>query len=68
LRDFLDRTEADLYLWIAEHRAELEQELGREIRPEMVANDLVSRSGPRLKRVWARVSERIRGLIEIDSE
>jgi hypothetical protein len=34
LRDFPDRTETDLYLWIAEHRATLEKELGWQIKPE----------------------------------
>jgi len=34
LRSFPGRTETDLYLWIAEHRAELEEELGWQIKTE----------------------------------
>jgi hypothetical protein len=40
LRFFPDRTETDLYLWIAEHRAALEKELGWRINPEDAAIDL----------------------------
>ncbi len=43
LRDFPDRTEADLYLWILEHRAALEAELGWEVELETAAADLVTR-------------------------
>jgi nucleotide-binding universal stress UspA family protein len=46
LRWFPGRTEADLYLWVSEHREALEQELGWKISPEAAAADLaVSRSG-----------------------
>jgi nucleotide-binding universal stress UspA family protein len=44
LRDFPGRTEADLYLFLAEHRAELEQALGWEISAERAAHDLATRS------------------------
>jgi len=40
LRWFPGRTEADLYLWVSQHRAELERELGWEIRPEAAVADL----------------------------
>ncbi len=40
LRNFPGRTETDLYLWISEHRASLEKELGWEI------SDRKSRPGP----------------------
>jgi len=59
LRDFPDRTEADLYLWLSEHRAELEQELGWQIRPEEAAADLAAQFSPRPQRVVARVSEKL---------
>lgn len=58
LQDFPDRTETDLYLWLSEHRAALERELGWEIRPEAAASDLVSRSSPRLKRFLTRMWEK----------
>ncbi len=59
LRDFPGRTETDLYLWVSEHHAELEQELGWEIRPEEAAADLAARFSPRRQRVVARVSEKL---------
>lgn len=43
LRDFPDRTEADLYLWLTEHRAALEAELGWEVGMETAAADLATR-------------------------
>jgi nucleotide-binding universal stress UspA family protein len=43
LRDFPDRTEADLYLWVLEHRAALEAELGWEVELETAAADLATR-------------------------
>jgi nucleotide-binding universal stress UspA family protein len=42
LRDFPDRTEADLYLWVLEHRTALEAELGWEVELETAAADLVT--------------------------
>ncbi len=41
LRWFSGRTETDLYLWISEHRATLQQELGWELRPDAVADVIV---------------------------
>ncbi len=43
LREFPGRTETDLYLWVAEHRAELEAQLGWEITPDQAAADLAER-------------------------
>lgn len=43
LRDFPGRSEADLYLWLAEHRATLENELGWPIKPEAALLDLAQR-------------------------
>jgi nucleotide-binding universal stress UspA family protein len=59
LRDFPGRTETDLYLWVSEHRAALEQALGWEIKPEAAATDLATQFSPRPQRVVARVGERI---------
>ena len=51
LRYFPNRTEADMYLWISEHREELEKSLVWEVRAEAAASDLISRfsSGARQK-------------------
>jgi len=59
LRDFPGRTETDLYLWVSEHRAVLEQALGWEIEPEAAAADLATQFSPRRQRIVARVSEKI---------
>ncbi len=47
LRWFPNRTEADLYLWVSEHRAALEKELGWAIRPEAAATDLAVKESSR---------------------
>ncbi len=59
LRDFPDRTETDLYLWVAEHRAELEEELGWQVTPEMAASDLVDRFSQQPSRVVKRIGQRV---------
>jgi nucleotide-binding universal stress UspA family protein len=40
LRDYPERTETDLYLWISQHRVELEQSLGWQISIDSAALDL----------------------------
>jgi nucleotide-binding universal stress UspA family protein len=44
LRDFPGRTETDLYMWISEHRTDLENELGWAVQPGAAAESLVSGS------------------------
>lgn len=41
LRWFPERTETDLYLWVSEHRAALQEELGWELRPDAVADVII---------------------------
>lgn len=43
LRGFPGRTETDVYLWVSEHRAELEEALGWNIRPQAAIADLAAR-------------------------
>jgi len=59
LRDFPDRTETDLYLWISQHRLALEQELGLEVRPESVVSNLAHRFSPKPDRLAARLGRKI---------
>jgi nucleotide-binding universal stress UspA family protein len=59
LADFPGRTETDLYLWVSEHRATLEKELGWTIKPEAAASDLVAQFSPKTGRVVARLGGRI---------
>lgn len=42
LRDFPGRTEADLYLFLAEHRAELEKQLGWDLSADRVVADFAA--------------------------
>ena len=59
LDEFPGRTETDLYLWVSEHRAVLEKELGWLIGPEAAASDLAVQFSPKTERVVARIGERI---------
>ena len=59
LRDFPNRTETDLYLWISQHRLALEQELGLEVRPESVVANLAHRFSPKPDRLAARLGRKI---------
>lgn len=57
LRWFPGRTETDLYLWVAEHRAALESELGLPIRPEAAALNLATRENPRIEAIEAQIGQ-----------
>ena len=59
LKEFPDRTETDLYLWLAEHRAELEEALGWNVQPAEAAEDLVTRESKRSRTLLARVGSRL---------
>ena len=59
LLDFPKRTEADLYLWLAEHRATLEENLKNEVGFASAADDLVHRFSPRTRRVISRLGNKI---------
>lgn len=49
LRWFPDRTATDLYIWISENRAALEQELGWEIHSDVAAADLILERSARVE-------------------
>jgi nucleotide-binding universal stress UspA family protein len=57
LREFPGRTETDLYLWVSEHRAELQQGLGNFISPESAARDLAGKFGASASSVTARIGK-----------
>jgi nucleotide-binding universal stress UspA family protein len=59
LQNFADRTETDLYLWLSEHRADLEAALGWEIEPEAAAVDLVEQFGSGPRRRMLRAVQRL---------
>ncbi len=66
LRDFPGRTETDLYLWLSEHKAELEEQLGWQVPPEMAVDNLVTRFSQQPTRVAERVGKRILDTITPD--
>lgn len=63
LRDFPGRSETDLYIWIMEHRAELEQEIGWAVAPQAVAAELASRHSRKPNRIAARIGEQLLALL-----
>ncbi len=63
LHYFPGRTETDLYLWIATHRAEIEEELGREVPYSAAAADLGDKEGTHWSKVVSRVAAKVRDLV-----
>ncbi len=59
LRDFPNRTEADLYLWISEHRAALEEEVNTQVEVTDAADDLAGQFSQRPYRVVARFGNKL---------
>lgn len=57
LRWFPNRTETDLYLWVSEHRAMLENALGWTARPEDVAADLAIKENPQMQNNLAETGQ-----------
>ena len=56
LRRFSGRTEADLYLWIMDHRFYLTQDLGEDVGTEQAARDYSAHYAPNVfMRLWRRV-------------
>lgn len=66
-RDFPHRTDADLYLWIAEYQATLERELGDRIEPRRVAHVIAARFNPKLTSIVKRASKRVLTMLTPDS-
>jgi nucleotide-binding universal stress UspA family protein len=63
LKEFPHRTETDLYLWVMEHRSELEEELGWQVATERAARHLTEEFGEGMGGKVARVSSRIRAAL-----
>jgi nucleotide-binding universal stress UspA family protein len=59
LFDFPNRTETDLYLWIADHRAALEEEFKSHIEVSSAADDLADQYSKRPFRVITRLGNKI---------
>jgi hypothetical protein len=63
---FPERTETDLYLWIARHRAEIEEQLGWNIQLEYATSNLVEQYGAEKQGVISRIGEKLLNLIVPD--
>jgi nucleotide-binding universal stress UspA family protein len=63
LEDFPGRTETDLYLWVSEHRAQLQQGFGDFISLASVASHLAEKFGTRAGRVAARIGKSLAGAV-----
>lgn len=61
LARFPGRTEADLYLWVTEHRAALEDELGTRVRPEYAAHRLAEARSEAAEPLPAQLLARLAG-------
>jgi nucleotide-binding universal stress UspA family protein len=59
MKDFPGRSEADLYLWIMDHRASLEGEVGWKISPSQAASDLIERFSPTFYNFFRRLAARL---------
>jgi len=59
MRDFPDRTETDLYVWILKHQEKLKQDLGWKLEPTVVATDISDRHGSSPSQVFSRLIEKI---------
>jgi nucleotide-binding universal stress UspA family protein len=66
LKDFTGRTEADLYLWIMEHRQYLAEEFGQEIDRSQAAEHFAEQYGHRLKRVVQRARQTFADIVTPD--
>jgi len=57
LKEFPDKTDTDLYIWVLDHQTYMQEELGWSIRPEKAAADLVFVRGRRFIRIVQRKFE-----------
>jgi nucleotide-binding universal stress UspA family protein len=67
LRDFPGRTETDLYLWVMEYRATLQQEMGWTTIPyEAAADGLAEQRSQTARRIVSRLGGRLRDVVTPD--
>lgn len=63
LEEFPQRTEADLYVWVSRHRAELTEDVGWEVDPTQLVDELSSRYSRAPYRRAARLRHRLRSVV-----
>jgi nucleotide-binding universal stress UspA family protein len=66
LRDFPERTETDLFLWISDHHDELLEELGWDVSVESTVADLDTRFSSKPGRILARLRDAIQDVVTPD--
>lgn len=59
LRSFPERTETDLYLWIAEHRSELEEQFGQPVGAEYIIDHLEEEHSKARSSLFSRLRDLI---------
>jgi len=64
LKDFPDRTETDLYLWLKKHEWELAADLGAAIPTETAVRDLTNKFSRNMLRRFVRWRRRIRNMLK----
>lgn len=67
LRDFPDRTETDLYLWLHKYHAELLNKFGQDVEPARAAFNLPEEFGTRIDQVARRAKTKLLDFILPDS-
>ncbi|MEN8097865.1 MAG: universal stress protein [Chloroflexota bacterium] len=68
LAQFPERTATDLYLWLAEHRADLAEMVGWEVDPEVAAGDLVAHLGSDKTPLDPFISSRVSRIAETSDD
>ncbi len=63
LRDFPNRTETDLYVWITQHQKELKHSFGWNLEPTVAVTDITDRHGTRIPRIISRNWQKLRTAI-----
>lgn len=67
LRHFPERTEAELYVWILQHRAELEESLNWQVDTEKAVSDLKYRFSPDFSQRFSRLLSAIYDVVTPDA-
>ena len=63
LRDFPNRTETDLYVWILRHQEHLQQELGWRLEPTVVATDIADQHSSKPGHVLERLAGKAQAIL-----
>jgi len=66
LRDFPDRTETDLYVWMIKHQEKLVERLGWSVDAETAVLDLAETQSPEPKQKAQRLTQKLRAAITPD--